>query len=123
MVKKGFLLLELLIGLCIFNIFISLIVNYIVEVKNTQFEALNRIEALSIARSVIEEMSAGKNNVEKSKEKKFTISITENIHHGVENIPFKQVEVKVSWTNSGKQNRSVTLNSLQVITETIKNET
>jgi len=49
--KKGFLLIELMIGLSVSIFFILIITHYIIEVKITQQKALKRIENFSNLRN------------------------------------------------------------------------
>ena len=58
--KKGFLLIELMIGLSLSTFLILLIIHYISEVKVTQQKALKSIETFSHARNEKERIVAKK---------------------------------------------------------------
>ena len=60
-VKNGFLLVELMIGLTVSIFFILVITHYIIEVKNTQQQALKSIETVTSSRNQKEKMIAQKN--------------------------------------------------------------
>jgi competence protein ComGC len=59
--KNGFLLVELMLGLAISIFFILIITHYIIEVKVTQQQAINRIETVSLLRNQKEKIIAQKN--------------------------------------------------------------
>lgn len=56
--KHGFLLIELMIGLTLSLFLILIIAHYIIEVKNIQQGVIARIEALSLASSLVEQYRA-----------------------------------------------------------------
>jgi len=57
-VKSGFLLVELMIGLVALIFFILTTAHYIIEVKNTQQIALHRVKALTHMRNIMEKTKA-----------------------------------------------------------------
>lgn len=59
--KRGFLLIELMIGLIISIFFILIITHYIIEVKIVQQQAIKNIEAISLSRNHKEKTSAYNN--------------------------------------------------------------
>ncbi len=60
--KRGFLLIELMIGLIISIFFILIITHYIIEVKIVQQQAIKNIEVVSLSRNQREKASAHNNN-------------------------------------------------------------
>ena len=70
-IKKGFLLIELLIGLTVSIFLILIIAHYIIEVKNKQHAALKSVEALSATRNASEKEYA---------KKRITNKITDHDH-------------------------------------------
>lgn len=56
--KKGFLYLEIMMGILLFSCCILTIAHYVVTIKNTYHTALQKIEALSYVRNSIEEQKA-----------------------------------------------------------------
>ena len=108
--KNGFLLIELMIGLTVSIFLILIISHYIIEVKNKQQEALERAEALSLARNSIEKINAGKElqwqQIPANKKYSITTNIKKNFLSQESSLPMQ--EVIVSW-KSGKNNRSVSL--------------
>ncbi len=52
--EKGFLLIELMIGLLVSTLCMIIITHYIIEVKCSQQKALEKIESFSTARNEIE---------------------------------------------------------------------
>ncbi len=56
--KQGFLLIELMIGLTLSLFLILIIAHYIIEVKNIQQGAIAHIQALSLASTIIEKCRA-----------------------------------------------------------------
>lgn len=55
--KKGFLLIELLLGFTIAIFLTLLITHYIIEVKKRQHAALKRIEKVTIERNKVEKIN------------------------------------------------------------------
>lgn len=52
--KRGFLLIELIVGLVISILFMTIITHYIIEVKHTQYKAIKKIEDISTVRNKIQ---------------------------------------------------------------------
>lgn len=59
--KRGFLLIELMIGLIISIFFILIITHYIIEVKIVQQQAIKNVESVSLSRNHRERTSAHNN--------------------------------------------------------------
>ena len=59
-IKNGFLLVELMIGLTVSIFLILIIAHYIIEVKNKQHTSLKSVEALSATRNNNEKAYAKK---------------------------------------------------------------
>ena len=56
--KNGFLLLEVLLGLCLTSLLFFILTYYITIIKNVQQDTLTRLEMLHIARNTIEKAIA-----------------------------------------------------------------
>ena len=61
--KKGFLLVELIIGLFLSFFFISIITHYIIQVKAAQQKALRKIEQFSSKRNNLEKEYTQKDSI------------------------------------------------------------
>ena len=75
--KNGFLFIELMIGLTLSLLLMVISAHYIIEVKNIQQGARLRIEALSLARTLVEKLKVAPYSVsvDSSNNKNFTVSI------------------------------------------------
>jgi len=111
-VKDGFLLIELMIGLILSIFLILIITHYIFEVRNVQQEAIARIEALTLARNTIEKIIAHKGVIGSSllpQAHKFVITTTqEPFMEQQGNNSFIMNKVTVKWKKNNK-NRSVSI--------------
>lgn len=58
--QSGFLLVELMLGLVVSILFITIITHYIIEAKSSQHKALKIIEDFSTARNTVEKEIAKK---------------------------------------------------------------
>jgi type II secretory pathway pseudopilin PulG len=111
--KNGFLLIELMIGLTTLIFFIVIITHYIIEVKNTQQKALVEIEALSLARNIVEKINAGKSYNQQEQEK-FAVNIITHspaaIYDSLSSLkPLVTGNVIVSSKNKNTKQNSITV--------------
>ncbi len=104
-VKKGFLLFEILSGLVVFTTICLLITWQRWEIIKQEQEALDRLQALSLARNIVESIHAEKkiSLPNKQMNRKFTVIVQQKPLSLQVNknllIPenFKLVEVVVTW--------------------------
>src|SRR5436190_13156246 len=116
--KQGFLLVELMVGLTLSLFLILIIAHYIIEVKNIQQGVTARIEALSLARNVVEKIIAKNelNTQQTNDNKKFTVQITgapfllsrNNFLFDHKASQFDRYAITVSWNIRG-MNHSLSL--------------
>lgn len=76
--KKGFLLIELVTGIVLFSFFVLIVAEYTIKIKTTCYEALKKIEALSLARNILEEQKSNQKATYHS-EKESEYIVTEKI--------------------------------------------
>jgi len=127
-IKNGFLLIELMIGLTLSTFLILIITHYIIEVKNVQQLALARVEALSLARNTLEKFIAHStfSIPEQINTNQFTVNITNksysvplNTIHEKFTVSLIMKNIVVTWVMQEKK-QSVSIDGYSFIQE--KNE-
>lgn len=104
--KEGFLLIELLLGISMVALFALAVGNYLARLSYDHQEGINRLKAVSIARTTFEKVCIGKQDT-LEQEEPFSIE-WEQLPR--DEVPFSHVRVTVSWYDK-KGVQSVSLDS------------
>lgn len=106
--KQGFLLIEVLIGLSMLSVVALAVGGYFHAILNVQAEGMQRLKALSIARTTMEHVCAGNLNLIVPKQDQFSVEweLMPEVHS-----EYSRAQVIVSWYPHKGAIRTVTLES------------
>lgn len=112
--KDGFLLIELMIGLTLAFFLILISAHYIIQLKNIQQAALMRVEALTLARTYAEKISAGQSIG--TNNQLYTVQVVSKPYVlPNDRVTLTMNDISVTWTLHNQQHalRMYTYGSLQ----------
>lgn len=106
--KQGFLLIEALIALSMLCVVALGVGGYFHALFATQSEGMNRLKAVSIARTAMEHLCAGNERLIESGQEQFTVTyaVVPDLRTS-----YARATITVSWSQAKDVNRSITLDS------------